>query len=259
MEPRKAPFFYSSDRLGLFQTRKRQGTRIDIRKTLESVSNYEELVLEHPDCAARCRIVALDYFRYRDKGNHRSVPPNTIWIFGPTGSGKSRLARSFAERVAGDNYFFHPPGSLKWWDGYEGQSCVIIDDFRRRHCRDIGGLSYMLRILDRYDCQIEVKGGTRRCDWQYVIITCPRNPVEEFTYTDANSEDVVDEDIGQLVRRLTHIIELRILNGMVQEIDHTDRLRERYIVTDKIQPLQKSQILGVQLIQQAEPEPNPSI
>lgn len=179
------------------------------------MSSYQELVLEHPDCAARCRIVALDYFRFRDKGYHRDTPPVCIWIFGATGVGKSRLARAYAEKMAQTDYFIHPPGQLKWWDGYEGQKCVIIDDFRRSHCRGIGGLSYLLRILDRYDCQIEVKGGTRRCDWQYAIITCPRNPVDEFTYTDSNTEDVVDEDIGQLVRRLTHIIELRVLNSMV--------------------------------------------
>lgn len=34
--------------------------------------------------------------------------------------------------------------------------------------------------------------------------------------------------MGQLIRRLAHIIELRILNGVVEEIDHTERLRRQY-------------------------------
>lgn len=52
--------------------------------------------------------------------------------------------------------------------------------------------------------------------------------MSEFTYRGDNNEDIVEEDMGQLIRRLAHIIELRVLNGVVEEIDHTERLRRQY-------------------------------
>lgn len=217
--------FFCCDPLGLFKEKSTKSVRTDIRRTLAAVSSYEELVLEHPDCAAKCRNVALDYFRLRSKHDHRGSSPEAIWIYGATGVGKSRLAVAYCQKVAGDDYFIHPPGNLKWWDGYEGQQAVIIDDFRRRDLREAGGFSYLLRILDRYDCQVEVKGGSRKSQWATIIITSPRDPVSEFTYRGDNNEDVVEENLGQLIRRLAHIIELRVIGGMVQEIEHTSPLR----------------------------------
>ncbi|AEM05802.1 REP 2 [Rodent stool-associated circular genome virus] len=186
------------------------------------------MVLTNPDCAAKCRSVALDYFRFTGLSEHRRSAPEVIWIYGTTGSGKSRLAEAYCRKVAGEDYYFHAPGSLKWWDGYEEQSAVILDDLRRRHLREVGGFSYLLRILDRYDCQIEVKGGFRKNKYNLVIITGQRDPVAEFTYRGDNNEDIVEEDMGQLIRRLARIIELRVLDGVVQEIDHTDVLKQRF-------------------------------
>lgn len=232
--------FFCCDPLGLFKEKSTKGVRTDIRRTLASVSSYEELVLEHPDCAAKCRNVALDYFRLRRRGNHRGTAPKVLWIYGATGTGKSRLAVEFSKKIAGDDYFIHAPGNLKWWDGYEGQQVVIVDDFRRSHLREIGGFSYLLRILDRYDCEVEVKGSTRCAEWECVIITCPRDPITEFTYRGSNNEDVIEEDVGQLIRRLAHIIELRVLQGMVLEIDHTTSLKQRYTAGDRLELLRHS-------------------
>ena len=47
-----------------------------------------------------------------------------------------------------------PPNS-KWWDNYAQEDVVIIDE-------SYGWLPYceMLRLLDRYPCQVETKGGS---------------------------------------------------------------------------------------------------
>ena len=94
---------------------------------------------------------------------------------------------------------------------------------------DIGGLSYLLRILDRYDTKVEIKGGCRILMAEYFIITCPFSPVVAFTYGKHTDNPQVDEDIGQLIRRLTQIVELRILNGQVSEIDQTAIFRNGYL------------------------------
>lgn len=72
----------------------------------------------------------------------------------------------------------------------------MLDDFRRRDLREAGGFSYLLRILDRYDLQVEVKGGFRTCAWTHVVITGQRDPISEFTYRGDDGQDVVEEDLG---------------------------------------------------------------
>lgn len=170
-----------------------------------------------------------------------------VWIYGAAGLGKSRLGLAYAKHRCGEDYYVHMAGPLKWWDGYEGQQCVVLDDFRRRQLKEAGGFSYLLRILDRYDVDVEVKGGSRRANWSLVIITGQRSPIDEFTYKDANNEERVEEDIAQLIRRLAHVIELRVVGGVVQEVEQIDLLRSRYPHL-AVDPLGRSVVFGLNLL-----------
>lgn len=71
-------------------------------------------------------------------------------FWGATGVGKSR--RAWAEATF-DAYPKDP--RTKFWDGYRGQEHVVIDEFR-------GGIdvSHLLRWLDRYPVNVEIKGSS---------------------------------------------------------------------------------------------------
>lgn len=74
-----------------------------------------------------------------------------VYVYwGATGTGKSRAAW---ER-AGEGAYCKDPMS-KFWCGYQGQRAVVIDEFR-------GGISisHMLRWLDRYPVNVEIKGSS---------------------------------------------------------------------------------------------------
>lgn len=115
-------------------------------------------------------------------------PPYVEWIYGPTGTGKTY---SVWEREAGKSIWVCST-SLQWFDGYNGQPVVLIDDFRGSYCT----FHQLLRYLDRYPLDVPVKGGFVNWSPRRIYITSSKSPREVYN---------VDEDIQQLLRRITKI------------------------------------------------------
>lgn len=113
------------------------------------------------------------------------VEKSIIVYWGPTGTGKSRTAWSNAGLDA------YPKDPLtKFWDGYRGQSNVVIDEFR-----GVLGISHLLRWLDRYPVLVEVKGSSTVLKAERIWITSNLHPKEWYP-------DLDNETIGALLRRL---------------------------------------------------------
>lgn len=95
---------------------------------------------------------------------------DNYWYTGPTGTGKSIAAR--------DNYpdaYIKQPN--KWWDGYDGEEVVIIDEFNKQH----GRFAYYLRQwADHYPFQAEIKRGTLGLIRPKTIIIISRHTPEEI-------------------------------------------------------------------------------
>nr|WAE42900.1 MAG: replication associated protein [Cressdnaviricota sp.] len=92
----------------------------------------------------------------------RTTEPYVSWIFGESGRGKTHIA-------IGDT----PPEEVysvpseKWFDGYHQQKKVLIDDI------DISkwNFKFLLRLLDKYPIQVEIKGGMIEFNSPYIYIT----------------------------------------------------------------------------------------
>lgn len=117
----------------------------------------------------------------------RTWKPHVVWIYGDSGSGKTRMAYA----SAGNDVYVKKNGS-RWWDGYDGQTTVILDDFRDTWFD--GEITEMLSILDRYECRVEYKGGSRQLRATHMYITSIRHPDTMYRNT--------TEPIEQLMRRI---------------------------------------------------------
>jgi hypothetical protein len=105
-----------------------------------------------------------------------TIPAKVYW--GPTGTGKTH--RSWLE--AGEEAYIKS-SSNKWWDGYRGQTRVIIDEFDGQI-----GITHLLRWMDKYPCSVEVKGGTLPLMATDFWITSNK-PIEQW-YPDASGNQV---------------------------------------------------------------------
>lgn len=127
-------------------------------------------------CYSNLKKIEKDNLICIDSSNVRGV-----WIYGPSGSGKSRLAR---EQYP--NAYFKLCN--KWWDGYYGQNSVIMDDFGKEH----SVLGYHLKIWsDRYGCILETKGGASCSSFDSFVVTSQYS-IEEIWKDDKETIDALN-------------------------------------------------------------------
>lgn len=109
-----------------------------------------------------------------------------VWIQGPSGCGKSRKARA---DYGQDGFYYKLPN--KWWDGYQQQNTVIIEDFGKEH----HVLGYHLKIwADRYAFLAEEKGGATSVRPARIVVT------SQYRIADIWMDD---ETVAALERRFT--------------------------------------------------------
>lgn len=129
---------------------------------------------------------ALGRYQLLSGQKRRTWATKTVVYWGPSGTGKS--SRALIEGGA-DAYWLPKPhnnGGV-WWDGYDGQETVVIDEFYGWIPRDM-----MQRICDRYPLNLQTKGGVVPFLAKKVIITSNKAP-----------EDWWRMGLGAMERRLT--------------------------------------------------------
>ena len=167
----------------------RQGHRSDLESAINSIREGKrgrEFFELHGDIWLRYGRGMESAFRLYEPS--RSFKTEVWWYYGPTGTGKSMRAMELMPEAYWKN-------NSMWWDGYELHEDVIIDDYRCDFCK----FSDLLRLLDRYPYQVQVKGGTRQFLAKRVIITAPYHPQVMWASR-------TEEDLGQLLRRIDHIL-----------------------------------------------------
>lgn len=143
----------------------------------------------HTDTVDKDSRMYARYHTYVDKRLHELKPKKTydgnlkhknIWISGPPATGKSRAARYC------DDKHIYEKNINKWWDGYEDQKVVLIEDIDPEKAKN---LAHHFKLwADRYPFTGEVKGGSIRINPTYNLIVTSNYSIDDcFNETDAEA------------------------------------------------------------------------
>jgi len=143
-----------------------------------------ETILECPEVAAKYPRFLHDY--------KNALTPERRWktyihvLIGKTGTGKTRAVFDVHPMV-----WTKPPGG--WYDGYEGQEYILIDDFDGKDIE----FRFILQLLDRYPLQVPVKCSFRNWVPKKIFIT---SNLEIKDWYHRDNEELLEP----LLRRVSH-------------------------------------------------------
>lgn len=125
----------------------------------------------------------LEKIANRDKGpKWRTL--NVTWLHGPPDSLKTKTAMAHNSVYKCDDF--------QWWDGYEGEERIVLDEFEPEDLKR----KQLLNILDGYQLRIPTKGGFTYAKWTEVYITSNWDPTKWI------------KSIEGLSRRVTNVTRL---------------------------------------------------
>lgn len=167
-----------------------QGKRNDLLKVYQNIKDGKkitEIMDSNPS-------EYIKYSRGIDKMHSLLQKPkveekNNYFLYGKSGSGKTRTVYTLHDV----NDIYNKPAG-KWWDGYTGQKVVLLDDIGRDDYKIVD----LLKWLDRYPIQVEIKGGMTYLTPKIIYITSNLTIEELF----GNNEHT-----SALKRRLTTLIQ----------------------------------------------------
>lgn len=126
------------------------------------------------------------------KCKKRTWPMQVYIRWGKAGSGKTRWVYDMWD--VDDIY---SKDLTKWWDGYEGQRVVLIDDFRP-FTGEID-YQYLLRLTDRYPMRVEYKGGSCEFCSRIIVITSNIDPKKWW-------DEETWEPMGRRVNEIVNVV-----------------------------------------------------
>lgn len=152
-----------------------------------SYYNIVNKINDEEDSKIRCRDLFKDL--------------KVIYIWGPSGIGKSRRARDIIEEKIGlDAVFDCVKHERGFWIGIKDSNVALYDDFRDYHMTP----SEFINFIDYNTHILNVKYGYKKNKYTLIIITSIQDP--EMLYEKNVLKD--DEEKRQWLRRITEIVHM---------------------------------------------------
>lgn len=166
-------------------------------------ATYAELCAEYPTAVIRYDRGLKSLITQRDRQQPMSYRALRVLVLsGPPGCGKTKWAFDYITKFHGGRAYHksYTSGTSSWWDGYDGQRCILVDDFE-----GTAPIEELLHLLGGYGHNREyaTKGGFTRLDGiETVIFTTNSEPTNWYGYR----RDIPRVKTDALLRRITEHI-----------------------------------------------------
>lgn len=187
-----------------------QGKRTDLVKLNNSLKHglitVDEIMKEMPDKYHLYGRTLKDLERGYQNDHKRTKRTKCLWLCGSTGCGKTVKAQEVIEALGNNVYMYHDDKG--WWDRYNGEKVVLIDEFR-------GCIQFaeMLLMLDYKPWAVRQRNSPpRQFISELVIVTSPLTPKQVY------KSDNVRDSIDQLLRRVK-IVDFDAINRDYEAIN----------------------------------------
>lgn len=133
--------------------------------------DYQSVMHEHPSVyLSHCKNFATARQLLIPEG--KDLPAGekvkAYFAYGAPGSGKSLWVRKIAEALGYDRTYTKTPETT-WWQGYNGEDCVIVDDLAPNHVK--GQQWELKKWAEPYAFPMQMKGGGMTIRPKCILIT----------------------------------------------------------------------------------------
>lgn len=184
------------------------GKRTDLISLYDQVKKHKRTfdMLEADPSIARLE-KPLKFMKFivdenRSDRTHTDIKVIVLW--GDTNLGKTWSAVKYLAWE--EDYFILNCTAVKdgnmWFDGYEGQTTLILDDFDQRVC----SVAFLKNLLDKYKMRLPIKGSHTWAAWTKVVITSNEPPKQWWLALDQVQVDALKRRITE-IRHYQHLPE----------------------------------------------------
>ena len=182
--------------------------------------------------------------KWRKEMAEQGKPVTVIWLFGPAGAGKTRLAREIAAKR--QQPYYVSGSSRDIFEDYAGEHTIILDELRPK----VMTYQDLLRILDPFGIGSSVKAPSRYHDKplaaDLIIITSPYAPygfwAEQFSVVvkhqgTAHKQTLADQGpdgFAQLERRVSATI--MVQPGTIDLVAFSDKDGCYNVLSSRVNP-----------------------
>jgi len=153
----------------------KQGERKDIDEVVRDIQegksdeSHDIFIMRYPN----------GYRSLVEKYDIPQARPNIkiTYIYGPPGTGKSHTAYELCKEA-----YRLDDSSPVWFDGYRGQKCIVIEEFK-----GLIPICSLLKLCDKYPLRMPVKGGFVSIKADHIIFTS--NFRHDALYQDSGQHD----------------------------------------------------------------------
>ncbi|MBD5549181.1 MAG: hypothetical protein HDQ97_17645 [Lachnospiraceae bacterium] len=167
-----------------------------------------------------CKHLQFQAAEWREEMKKSGKRIKVIWISGEAGTGKTSLAREYAEKT--NQSYFITGSSRDIFQNYSGEHTIIIDELRA----DMMKYADLLRILDPFGSQVMAPSRYSDkplvCD--LILITSPYDPVEFYWQLFRRFTPNIIDGLEQLLRRITLTIEMDENHIRAVEYDRKEKI-----------------------------------